>query len=84
MRRVRDVLMMEHGLDLSGWALISATDVSADGTVVCGHGLNPLGFYEGWVARLGAGPCRADFNGDGALDFFDFLAFQNAFARGCP
>jgi|GEM_PF-4995002 len=27
--------------------------------------------------------CRADFNGDGTLDIFDFLAFQNAFAEGC-
>ena len=28
--------------------------------------------------------CEADFNGDGVLDIFDFLAFQNAFAAGCP
>lgn len=28
--------------------------------------------------------CRADFDGDGALTIFDFLAFQNAFAAGCP
>ena len=26
--------------------------------------------------------CRADFDGDGELTIFDFLAFQNAFARG--
>ncbi|OAB63228.1 hypothetical protein AY599_27275 [Leptolyngbya valderiana BDU 20041] len=26
--------------------------------------------------------CRADFDGDGVLDIFDFLAFQNAFASG--
>jgi hypothetical protein len=29
-------------------------------------------------------PCPADFNGDGQLDIFDFLAFQNAFVAGCP
>ncbi|UYV12680.1 MAG: hypothetical protein NCW75_15490 [Phycisphaera sp.] len=28
--------------------------------------------------------CRADFDGDGALTIFDFLAFQNAFDAGCP
>ncbi|MEQ8877292.1 MAG: hypothetical protein RIC49_12860 [Phycisphaerales bacterium] len=28
--------------------------------------------------------CPADFNGDGDLDVFDFLAFQNAFDAGCP
>ncbi|MEQ9096393.1 MAG: S8 family serine peptidase [Phycisphaerales bacterium] len=26
--------------------------------------------------------CRADFDGNGVLDIFDFLAFQNAFASG--
>jgi len=28
--------------------------------------------------------CRADFDGDGSLTLFDFLAFQNAFDAGCP
>jgi hypothetical protein len=27
--------------------------------------------------------CRADYNHDGALDIFDFLAFFNDFAKGC-
>jgi len=32
-----------------------------------------------------AGPsCYADCDGNGVLDFFDFLCFQNAFAAGCP
>jgi hypothetical protein len=26
---------------------------------------------------------EADFTRDGLLDFFDFLAFQNEFAKGC-
>ncbi|MFG0284302.1 MAG: GC-type dockerin domain-anchored protein [Phycisphaerales bacterium JB039] len=34
--------------------------------------------------RLGASGCRADLTGDGALDFFDFLEFQNLFAAGDP
>jgi glucose/arabinose dehydrogenase len=29
-------------------------------------------------------PCYADFNADGALDLFDFLAFTNAFNAGDP
>ena len=28
--------------------------------------------------------CPGDFDGDGQLTIFDFLAFQNAFAAGCP
>ena len=35
------------------------------------------------VGLLCAG-CRADLTGDGSLDFFDFLAFQNLFAAGDP
>ncbi|MFG0282835.1 MAG: GC-type dockerin domain-anchored protein [Phycisphaerales bacterium JB039] len=30
------------------------------------------------------GDCRADLTGDGVLDVFDFLEFQNLFARGDP
>ncbi|MFG0284436.1 MAG: GC-type dockerin domain-anchored protein [Phycisphaerales bacterium JB039] len=30
----------------------------------------------------GGDSCRADVNGDGLLDFFDFLEFQNLFAAG--
>lgn len=29
-------------------------------------------------------PCRADINGDGTLDLFDFLDFQSAFSLGDP
>ncbi|MEQ9095318.1 MAG: EF-hand domain-containing protein [Phycisphaerales bacterium] len=32
----------------------------------------------------GGEPCRADFDGDGQLTIFDFLAFQNAFDAGDP
>ncbi len=39
---------------------------------------------RGLVRRTGCADagCFADFNGDGALDIFDFLAFQNAFDAG--
>ncbi|MFG0284945.1 MAG: GC-type dockerin domain-anchored protein [Phycisphaerales bacterium JB039] len=38
------------------------------------------------IYRIGPGepPCRADCDGSGALDFFDFLCFQNLFAVGHP
>lgn len=44
----------------------------------------PFGGVEGfkaWVLVPGSG-CRPDLDGDGALTFFDFLAFQNLFAAG--
>ncbi|MFI4916381.1 MAG: GC-type dockerin domain-anchored protein [Phycisphaerales bacterium JB060] len=34
-----------------------------------------------WLGPLES-PCRADFDGDGELTIFDFLAFQNAFDAG--
>jgi hypothetical protein len=34
-----------------------------------------------WLGPLES-PCRADFDGDGELTLFDFLAFQNAFDSG--
>ncbi|UYV11452.1 MAG: hypothetical protein NCW75_09075 [Phycisphaera sp.] len=34
------------------------------------------------LVYAGGQPCRADFDGDGQLTIFDFLAFQNAFDAG--
>jgi len=35
-----------------GWRLESANAVSADGTVIVGDGVDPLGHVQGWIARL--------------------------------
>jgi probable HAF family extracellular repeat protein len=35
-----------------GWLLTSANGVSADGTVIVGDGVDPLGLSQGWIARL--------------------------------
>ena len=35
------------------------------------------------AVRGGGSACPADFDGDGELTLFDFLAFQNAFDAGC-
>jgi uncharacterized membrane protein len=41
-----------QGVDLGGWQLISAVDVSADGTVIVGEGVNPQGESEGFRVIL--------------------------------
>jgi probable HAF family extracellular repeat protein len=52
MRNLRDVLVVDFGLDLTGWALAEATGISADGQTIVGYGFNPSGDLEGWVATL--------------------------------
>ena len=72
---LEDVLM-DLGLDTTGWTLLTAEGVSADGRTIVGSGTDPDGFaHAGWVAHLGA-VCPADVNGDGTLNVLDFVAFQ--------
>jgi probable HAF family extracellular repeat protein len=56
MRNLQSVLETDYGMDLTGWQLTSAVDISDDGLVIAGNGINPLGQHEGWVVRLEAIP----------------------------
>ncbi len=48
MRNLQEVLWVDYGLDLAGWELSQATDVSDDGRVIVGFAVNPDGNKEGW------------------------------------
>jgi len=68
-----------------GWQTLGfAFDAPADGAYLTVRGtIGP----DAWthidlVSLVGGEPCRADFDGDGQLTIFDFLAFQNAFDAG--
>ena len=74
--------------DRFGWGLSSAGDVNDDGVkdILVGA---PFARESGGAATGRAyvfygspGVCRADFDGDGELTLFDFLAFQNEFDAG--
>jgi probable HAF family extracellular repeat protein len=52
MRSLKQVLVVEYGLDLSGWSLFDATGISLDGKTIVGAGLNPSGLHEGWIASV--------------------------------
>jgi uncharacterized membrane protein len=52
MQGLHQVLSEEYGLDLSGWRLEAATDISADGLTIVGIGTGPRGVTEGWVVVL--------------------------------
>lgn len=53
MRDLRDVLVT-YGLDMTGWTLEWATDVTVTefGTTIVGNGVNPGNLDEGWIARI--------------------------------
>ncbi len=52
MRSLRDVLVLELAMDLTGWNLTSAAGISADGCTIAGNGVNPDGKTEAWLANL--------------------------------
>ena len=47
--------MLENvfGLDLGGWHLRHAYDISDDGKTIVGYGLNPDGNREAWIVYIG-------------------------------
>ena len=45
--------LVGHGVSgLTGWTLLEATDISADGRTIVGYGTNPTGNMEAWVATV--------------------------------
>lgn len=60
MQSVQD-LLVASGIDMTGWKLIDATGVSADGTAIVGYGYAPYGrSYEAWWAKVDTGFLSAD------------------------
>lgn len=51
MRSLQQVLI-DGGVDMTGWSLTAAFDISADGNVVVGAGVNPSGNIEAYLARI--------------------------------
>ncbi|NRA58330.1 MAG: hypothetical protein HRU13_09495, partial [Phycisphaerales bacterium] len=85
-RGLQEWLTNEFGLfEPSEWrGLLEATSISDDGTVLVGYGINPFGVKEGFVVTLPSPDCPMDFDEDGSLTLFDFLAFQNLFDARDP
>jgi len=75
MRLLKDVLVEDYGLDLTGWELQWARGISGDGRTIVGNGVNPSGQVEAWIALLSPlGPrpqCSdgIDNDGDGFIDY---------------
>lgn len=73
MRDLREVLINDFGLDLTGWSLREAKGISDDGGTIVGWGKNPDGRTEGWVVRI-----VNDQDGDGIPDSQDACPVENA------
>ena len=52
MMNLREVLIDDYGLDLSGWILSQAVAISDDGLTIAGNGRNPDNHNDGWVVNL--------------------------------
>ncbi|MCC6678102.1 MAG: hypothetical protein IT436_13255 [Phycisphaerales bacterium] len=82
LRSITEILL-DAGVDLSNLAIYSADDISQDGTVIVGTGEDfARGVQFGW--RLVLPRCRADLNGDGLVDFADYLEFLNYYDTQDP
>jgi len=55
MRSIRS-LLIENGLDMSGWILTHGMDISSDGRSFVGWGTNPDGLTEAWLVRVVPAP----------------------------
>ncbi|MGD1917210.1 MAG: GC-type dockerin domain-anchored protein [Phycisphaerales bacterium] len=73
------------GFDSNVAALLAHDDGSGPALYAGGFFSNSGSVAARGIARLVAcDPCRADFDGDGVLTLFDFLAFQTAFTDMDP
>ena len=52
MRSLKEVLINDLSLDLTGWRLRKATGISDDGFTIVGYGTNPSGNREAWIASI--------------------------------
>lgn len=82
MRPLQDLLADDPGLDLTGWSLTKAMDVSAEGLTIVGRAYDPAGNEQAFRAVL-AEPAVAimpgDVGRDGAVDFLDYLTVKGNF-----
>jgi len=52
MRSLKDMLENDLGLDLTGWILSTAHDITPDGQTILGSGVNPSGDTEAWLVTI--------------------------------
>jgi probable HAF family extracellular repeat protein len=70
------------GLDVSGWTLMSANAISANGFTIVGDGTNPSGKYEAWIANVSPEPVPEPLTIVGSMAAIAFAAgFERKFNK---
>jgi hypothetical protein len=67
MVELQGLLENQLGIDLQGWTLNRATDISPDGTHIAGIGMSPMGEMGGWVVTMVPEPATMCFLAMGGL-----------------
>ncbi len=80
-RWLPEVLANEFGLDVAGWDMDSATGVSADGQTIVGHGTNPSGQQEAFIAHIHVRCSRTDLTYDHQTDLSDLTLLLSHFGE---
>ena len=71
------------GVDLSGWILTDANDISSNASAITGNGIFN-GEVRAWLVTGVVSPCAGDTNWDGAIDLADLNAVLFAFGGVGP
>lgn len=81
-RSVKQVLQ-DAGINMTGWTLQFANSISDDGQTIAGHGVNPSGQTQAWVAFIPL-PAAGDVNRDGQVNGRDIAAFTAMLGEAAP
>jgi probable HAF family extracellular repeat protein len=89
MRDVQQILV-NAGIDMTGWSLTEAKGVSRDGSTIVGTGMNPAGSIEAWIATIDVpARCVADVDDgsgagvpDGGVTIEDLLYYLVLYGNG--
>lgn len=82
LRNLRQALVTDYGLDLTGWILSVATAITPDGLTVVGYGINPAGQVEAWRAHFGNGcVILGDLDYDDDVDINDLAVLLSNFGE---
>jgi probable HAF family extracellular repeat protein len=83
MRNFGDLLVTDLGLDLTGWTLTRANEITPDGQTIVGWGINPDGDTEAWIAHIFDACPDSDLNDTIVIDGCDADVANLMLDDGC-